>query len=381
MILADEKRYTVHVAQLPMKDGWRKAYLILDDGLPAVHINKAILPDKDYQRTPSSSQYNLCRYLNYLNDRSIEYTDATMEDIYSFLKTSARYYSWSQQTVNRYINVIGKLYETLSVLGYTLDSSLYSPMKGCKPISAGSRREEPDTKIWSLKRLFRTRVNRSWDSYTKWYTPEQINALCEELPLVHRIIFLMTVYFGYRSSTALSIVLPQLNLRTRKVTPTYSKTQKVHTSVMPDDLVEMIRSYMENERSMNKGSGSKYLFINKQGNRMQYHSYNAALKRAAEKVREKHPELELDNVHTHAGRSTFAAALRSFQLEKRRLGEKTFADEDFCALMDWKDLSSLSHYDKATRIQDSYDIFATFQDDLQNVLKENETNYTGAGND
>ena len=66
----------------------------------------------------------------------------------------------------------------------------------------------------------------------------------------------------------------------------------------------------------------------------------------------KHPELELKALHTHAGRSTFAATLRTFQLEMRRRGVPTFSDEDFCALMDWKSMQCLEHYDLVTRAEE-----------------------------
>lgn len=375
LIQGCERRYTVHRAKLPKEEGVRDAFLILDDGLPATEINKAILPDRDYQRPPSNDAYNLCKFLNHLDSQGIEYMNATMNDIYSFLKYYNRFCDWSYGTLTKYINVIGKLYETLAVLGFQLDPSLYSPMRGTAPVSVKSKREQPETKIWYLKRLFGVKHNNHWDSYTKWYTPAQIKALSEELPLVYRIIFLLTIYYGYRCSTAISLTLSKLNLRSRRITPTYSKTKKVHTSILFTDLVELIRSYIQNERNANKGSGSDHLFLNNRGNPVNYHNYYAALKRAAEKVREKHPELDLGPVHTHAGRSTFAAALRSFQLMQQRNGNKTFSDADFCALMDWEDLKCLANYDKATRIQESYDLFSVFQESYMQVIEDNEEIY------
>ena len=117
---------------------------------------------------------------------------------------------------------------------------------------------------------------------------------------------------------------------------------------------------MENERSQNKAADMDWLFLSLRGAQMSYHAYNNALKRAAEKVREKHPELQLSEVHTHAGRSTFAAALRTHQLECRRRGEETFSDADFVTLMDWADMKCLDAYDRATRIQDISPLFDKF---------------------
>ena len=103
---------------------------------------------------------------------------------------------------------------------------------------------------------------------------------------------------------------------------------------------------------------------------MTYGSYYSALKRAAEKVRQKHPELELGEVHTHAGRSTFAAALRSYQLRERRLGRETISDQDFCLLMDWTSLQCLKSYDLATRIQEVSPLMEGFYREHKQILTE-----------
>jgi len=371
----NNQRYTVQHAKYPTKDGIRDVYLILDEGIPAVEVNNAILPNRYYQRPPSNDAYSICRYLNYLDDRGIDYMDVNMQDIYSFLKYANLHYDWAYTTLIKYINVIGKLYETLSVLGFVLDQSLYTAMHGTQPMSVSSSREQPDTKIWYLKRLFTVKKNNNWQSYTKWYTSTQISAISEELPIVYRIIFLLTVFYGYRCSTAISLKLSTIHLRSKRITPTYSKTKKVHTSILTPMLLELIRSYMQNERSNNKGGCSDYLLLNRTGNPVNYQNYNQALKRAAIRVREKWPELDLGPVHTHAGRSTFAAALRSFQLSQQRKGLPTFSDSDFCALMDWKDLHSLENYDKATRIHESYDFFANFQANYMEVIDANEDVY------
>ncbi len=139
---------------------------------------------------------------------------------------------------------------------------------------------------------------------------------------------------------------------------------------MSDDLALLIRSYIENERSRNPGNSSEWLFLNNRGEQMTYGSYYSALKRAAEKVRKKHPELELGSVHTHAGRSTFAAALRSYQLRERRLGRETISDQDFCLLMDWTSLQCLKNYDLATRIQEVSPLMEGFYREYKQILTE-----------
>ena len=366
-----EKRYTVHRAYLPTSTGAHTCYIILDNGLPALDINKAlIVEDREYPRPSTTDRYHLCNYLNYLDNANTEYLDATMEQIYQFLVHLYSYENISYGTLKKYIDVIGKLYQTMAIIGKHLDDSLYLPMPGSKPKVIRNKRKEPLTKVWYLKNLFKPKQNMSWQTYTKWYTPEQVNAIAEELPLVHRCIFLTTVYLGYRCSSALSVKLSSVDFRKKHIEPTHSKTGQVHISLMPDELVLLIRSYIENERSRNPGNDSEWLFLNKFGRQMTYGSYNSALKRAAEKVRKKHPELELGPVHTHAGRSTFAAALRSYQLRERRLGRKALSDEDFCILMDWKSLQCLKNYDLATRIQEIAPLLEGFYKEHKQILSD-----------
>lgn len=369
-----QKRYTVHHAQLPNVDGTQACYLVLDNGLPAVDINKAlIVKDREYSRPPSTDRYHLCIFLNYLNDAGVEYLDATMEQIYQFLVHIYSFEDVSYGTLKKYIDVIGRLYQTMAIIGKPLDSSLYVPMKGCKPKVIRDKHKAPLTKVWYLKSLFKPKKNMAWQTYTKWYTYEQVNAIAEELSLVHRCIFLCTVYLGYRCSSVLSIKISGIDLRKKHIQPTHSKTGQLHISSMPDELSLLIRSYIENERSRNSGNTSEWLFLNNRGGQMTYGSYYSALKRAAEKVRKKHPELELGSVHTHAGRSTFAASLRSYQLRERRLGKETLSDEDFCILMDWTSLQCLKNYDLATRIQEVSSLLEGFYREHKQILTE--TNY------
>lgn len=366
-----KKRYTVHRAYLPNVDGMQECYLILDDGLPATDINKAlIVKDKEYSRPPSTDRYHLCIFLNYLDDAGVEYLDATMEQIHQFLVHIYSFGNVSYGTLKKYIDVIGRVYQTMAIIGKSLDPSLYVPIKGCKPKVIRSKHTEPLTKVWYLKSLFKPRKNMAWQTYTKWYTYEQVNAIAGELPLVHRCIFLCTVYLGYRCSSALSVKISGVDLRKKHIQPTHSKTGKLHIASMPDELVLFIRSYIENERSRNPGNSSEWLFLTNRGKQMTYSSYYSALKRAAEKVRKKYPELELGPVHTHAGRSTFAAALRSYQLRERRLGRETLSDEDFCILMDWTSLKCLRNYDLATRIQEVSPLLEGFYRGHKQILTE-----------
>lgn len=370
--MVTNKRYTVARAFFPLDDDeYRECYLILDGGVPALDINMAImLRDKDYPRSPSTPKYHLAKFLNYLSDAGVDYRHVTMKQIYTFLYQQYSATDMTYATLRKYIDIIGRLYENLALFGEPLDQSLSLPWPGTETRIIKNARLEPLTKIWYLKYMFRPKKSDAWLRYTKWYTAEQYKAIANELSINHRIIFLMTVYLGYRCDSALSVKLADFNLRTREIKPSRTKTGKMHISTMPPELAQLVRSYVENERVKNSGADSEWLLLNNRGNPVSYHNFYYALNRAAEKVRQKHPELDLGPVHTHAGRSTFAAALRSYQLREQRLGHEVFSDADFCMLMDWKSIKNLKYYDKATRIQETAEIHEAFQGDFDEILGE-----------
>lgn len=364
-------RYTVKKSLLPTKHGLVECPLILNNGIPEVRINNAMNPkEKAYPRSPTTTYYHICKYLNYLDSHGIEYQNATMEQIYTFLMHMYRYEEVSYNTLVKYINALFALYESLATINVPLDQSLYINWPGTKTRVVKKKGTEPQTKIRYLKLKFKAKKTKSWESYTKWYTRDQYRAIADALPLVHRIAFLMTVFLGYRCSSALSVRLRDINLRDHTIKPSHTKTGQKHISKMPDELVQLIQAYLENERSRNPGCASDWLLLNNRGVNLKYHSYNAALKRAAEKVRKEHPELELGAVHTHAGRSTFAAALRTFQLRERRLGHETFSDSEFCILMDWESLKNLKYYDKATRLLEAAEVHEAFYDNFDSAIGE-----------
>lgn len=208
-------------------------------------------------------------------------------------------------------------------------------------------------------------LSSSMVSYTKWYTNEQILALMKELPLVYRCIFLDTVVTGHRVDSALSITLKSINMQERWIMPTRTKTGRNHRAFLPDYLSELILTYQIESRApivRKTGSDSQYLFLGHDGQPVTYDAYRFALQAAAKRANAANPELELKTVHTHAGRSTFAAALRSYQKAQQAQGIPTFTDDDFCKLMDWASLQCLDNYDILTRAQALSPLVEKFQD-------------------
>lgn len=178
-----------------------------------------------------------------------------------------------------------------------------------------NRKDPSLTMISALRKEFLSKEVSNDSVYTKWYSDEELEAISAELLLVHRCIFWDTVFTVHRVDSALSITMETIDLRKRRVSPTRTKTGQSYVSVVPQYLADMIETYIIEERSKvvsRTGSSCKYLFLNRDGNPVPYALYNAALKRAGEQVRLKNTSLNLQNVHTHAGRSTFAAVLRTY---------------------------------------------------------------------
>jgi integrase len=163
-------------------------------------------------------------------------------------------------------------------------------------------------------------------------------------------------------------------MRERLIKPTRTKTGKKHISMMPPVLADMMQSYLIEVRRKivdSTGSVSNYFFLGRDGLPVTYAAYDSALKTAGEKALVKNPRLSIENLHTHAGRSTFAAVLRSYQLEQRRQGKVTLTDTDFCNLMDWKSLASLEHYDITTRAQEVSPLLKDFYAQYMNFAEIN----------
>ena len=117
-------------------------------------------------------------------------------------------------------------------------------------------------------------------------------------------------------------------------------------------------------------TNSNAFFIGRNGKPVTYQAYRAALESARVEVNKKYG-WNIEALHTHAGRSTFAAALRTYQLDCRRNGIPTFSDVDFCNLMDWKSLDSLKHYDLINRIHEISPLIKELYSDFDSIVEKN----------
>lgn len=109
--------------------------IIFDDGLPATELNRHLVMAQFNRDKPlGTTVYQLCIYLNYLDMHGLEAVDATMDMIYDFLcelyvdglPYGCNNEPKSYNTICDYVETLSKLYDTLALRGYHLDSSLYT---------------------------------------------------------------------------------------------------------------------------------------------------------------------------------------------------------------------------------------------------------------
>ena len=364
-----DNRFSVESAFYPMGKNVeeKKVYLILDNGLPAIEVNRhLILQQLRYSRPVSSSAYAICTFMNFLDEIGTDVLAVKLKDIYDYLFTSYVDDGKSYKTIMRYITEIANMYESFALRNYGLDESILRPVSNGIHIKK-NRRSESLTKIGMLRKEFLPKATEFASYYTKWYTKDEMIAISNELPLVHRCIFWVTILTGLRIDSALSITVNTVNLKDRILWPTRTKTKKSHVSWVPEMLAKFIEEYLIDERSRiveHTESTSAYLFLSQNGSPVTYHAYIAALRRAGMAAEKANPSLAPLVLHSHAGRSTFAAALRSYQLARRRQNIETFTDSDFCNLMDWTSLQCLDNYDIMTRVQEVSPLLSTFFEEM-----------------
>lgn len=347
-------------------------HLILDEGIPDVQVNQALISKNIYNKKKNDPVREVTSYLyqwntfaNYLWDvENIYYMNATSSDIYNFFLFLAIEKGLHNKNIKSYINTIAKVYDTLAIRHCPLDESLFRPLPEMA-LSGGLRgKQRWLTCISKMANLLPYENVRTgvMPSYCKWYTNQQIDALQKNLRLDYACIFLISVYTGMRISSILSLRLDAFNARKGILTEQRSKTGQVHTCSIPQTLVSRLNTYIIEMRSMYMSS-SEYLFTQKNSATISYNAYRKALIKAGQKAS------FTESVHTHAGRSTFLANLRSFQLRERRLGHETFSDADICYLMDWTSLQCLHNYDLLTRIEEVSPLMGILQSEIYNAAR------------
>lgn len=348
---AKKPRYSVDYALV--EGSSKRYYIILDGELPARDVNKQLIIQQERRsRSVSSDAYLLCRFFNEIDSDGLCAQDVSLDYIEGFLMKIYVQEKKSSDIVRGYIRVISKYYEDMARRHMTLHPSLLRYQLNSIKVTG---KDSKLTTIDSMKRCFPPKrddlLSRS-SKYTKWYSKEQIEAVSKALPPVDQCIFLDTLFTGHRIDSALSIQMEDFDPIAKTIYARQTKTGKTHVAPIPETLVKLIEKYIIDERSKiveRTGSTSNSLFLNKDGNPRTYSAYYSSMKRVEKRLKMECPDLKIKSLHTHAGRSTFLAALRSYQLDQRRKGLETFSDDDILTFMDWRSLSSLENYDLLTR--------------------------------
>ncbi len=342
----------------------KQVYIITHNGVPAPQINRPFVTRQmNYSRPNSTLVYYLCAFLNTAIKDGYEHTKVTYDYLINYLTGIYCDEGKSFAVLKTIIEALRVLYEHLARRSVHLDQSLL--LHTAKTVIVKGKGGSLTRIAELLKEFPRKRTDLALDHslYTKWYTNEQIIAICDALPIVDRCIFADTVYTGHRVETALSLQLGDVDLYNGTVFGRVTKTGKNHIAPIPNGLVELIDVYIRTKRNTileRTNSSCPYLFLTRDGRPRTYASYYTSLKRVEKLLTETRPELGITSLHTHAGRSTFLARLRTAQLEQQKLGNNIITDNDILTAMDWRNMSSLEHYDILTRALDTL----SFQDDL-----------------
>lgn len=344
-------------------------HIVLDDGIPDIIVNKVLLSkfrNKKYRATNrpenTSNIYRWCKFANFIwENYQKTYMEVSMEEIINFFYYLSTKCDMKYKSLCAYVGTLSKVYENLAIRHFPISDTLLKPTGAMILKSKSSAKNNHITYISYIKCLFSSKedeFNLNPIRITH-LDKHQINKLSNIMRIDYACIFLLSVYTGFRISSILSLKLDSVDLNRNIVHEQTSKTGQTHSVSIPEFLAFKLKTYITEVRSSRK-SESTVLFIGTNGTPITYNAYYKALNKAAS-------DLGFSGtLGTHTGRRTFLSSLRSFQLEKERMGEATFTDNDICQLMDWSSMQCLRNYDQANRIQEVSPMLSKVQKKIYN---------------
>ena len=334
----------------------RPSYIIDGTSDLLIPINTALV---DLQGKRQTSAKSLCYYAQHFHTYLIEsgitdLSEVTAADIRFFaegLVASGK----SVSVINAYASFIGEIFSAFMELNGHPHSTL---LKGDAAFAAGGRSKKQRSNFTLAATIIRrkvstkeTRKKAAMITYTKWYTPEEIELVSQSLSLRDRCIFLTSVETGYRISSVLSILANAEDLKNGIVEETFSKTGPTHAAGISPMLQRYLVEYMTTERHRmveKTGEDNEHLFLTNKGKNtgkpVSYNAFYIALKTAEKKIHEAHPDKQDMVLHTHAGRSTFFNRLMHHNLEQKQARKECLSDNQICHLMDWTSMNCLEAY-------------------------------------
>ncbi len=330
---------------------------ILDDAPDlSVPVNTALV---DLQLKRKDSASSLCSYARIFCDHLLQkgitdLADVTAADLRFFAEELISA-GKSAAVVSAYASLIGEIFAAFMELNGHPHSTL---LKGDAAFAAGGRGKKRRNNFTLAATIIRRKVSKketrqkiAMVTYTKWYTPEEVQLVAHNLSLRDRCIFLISVETGYRISSVLFILANTENIKNGFVEETFSKTGSTHAARISPTLQRYLAEYMATERRRvveKAGEDNGFLFLTSKGKNagkpLSYNAFYLALKAAEKKIHEAHPDKQDMVLHTHAGRSTFFNRLMHNNLERKQAGENYLSDSQICHLMDWSSMDCLDAY-------------------------------------
>jgi integrase/recombinase XerD len=331
-------------------------WFILENGIPLFESNEWL----ERKNLPTSQKYarNLSKFLNFLEIKRKDFTDAKHSDIVLFID----YLVFGITDNLTYINQDGLItFSTLS--GYiTAITEFYRSLE--------DDYDETENSKWKKKKMYnadkhylygqiwgrdynviiedRIRRLKASKEYTKWYTDKEEEALISNFnTLRDRAVFLCTRNGGVRIDEALSIRLQDYNRDEMTIIPYRSKGRESGTGrvvVLSEETCNVIDNYIWNERAKAEVESGKFtdiLFINlrkgeSQGEELSYNNYLPILKSCAKRA-----GLDPEKIRTHSGRSSKTMELLNFQSSHP---EENLTDGMINQIMGWTSSKSIEPY-------------------------------------
>jgi len=335
----------------------KKTHYILEETSDLIiPINAALV---DLQTKRQSSGKSLCYYARhfctYLQEKSIaDLSEVTAADIRFFAETLIEE-GKSAPVVEAYAALISEIFNAFLELNGHPHPTL---MKGDAEYATGGRGKKKRKHYTLAGSIIRRKVSKKEKNksipmvtYTKWYTPEEIEMVANTLSLRDRCVFLCSVETGYRISSVLSIMANTDNIKNCFVEETFSKTGRLHQAQISPYLQRCLAEYMSAERRCvtdKVGHDCGYLFVVRKGKDvgkpLSYNAFYLALKAAEKRIHSTYPDKKDMKLHSHAGRSTYFNTLMHQNLKRKQTGQPYLSDSTICHLMDWKSMECLDAY-------------------------------------
>jgi integrase len=331
-------------------------HFITDWRLPAPVLNEWI-ETNCMRSAQTGKEYGkkLVTFLNYLDDRGIEYNTATNKDVKAFfnrmiygdltdLKLRSPQRAVSYSTLSKYLTVITSLYRWL-------DDNYETEMRfrtHSKRMQASKSFLYGQIYSYDYKYLIGLNLPRLGGrrEYVKWYTDSEIEALTGNfLTLRDEAVFRITLE-GFRIDEVLSMRLEDYDSAERCIRPSRSKgredavygMENPHRIIaLPTVTCTLLDRYLQTERMLaenQSGRPSEYIFINlnrgkTQGEPLRYLNYYKVFKACARRA-----GLDPAKFRTHSGRST----------KVMRMLERDSSDTEILHQTGWRRIDSITSY-------------------------------------